>query len=180
MMATLPAALDRAPALVAWRIDMQRFAASWHSGIGAERFGGRWNPKGFKAVYCSLDPSTALVEAAVHRGFSVLDTTPHVLTGLEIIDTAGVRVVLPAEIPDAAWLHGGMPSANQQAFGAALLAAHDFVVVPSAVSRQSWNLVFEPDRAQGKYRQRWQESLAVDTRLSPPSPSPARGRGSDS
>jgi RES domain-containing protein len=174
MMTPLPAALDRAAALVAWRIDAQRFAASWHSGLGAERFGGRWNPKGFKAVYCSLDPSTALVEAAVHRGFSVLDTAPHALTSIEIVNSRGVRVVMPEEIPNAAWLHGGTPSANQQAFGAALLAAHDFVVIPSAVSKQSWNLVFEPGRAQGKYRQRWQERLVVDTRLSPSSSSPSR------
>lgn len=94
-MTPLPAALDAAATLVAWRIDAQRYAESWDSGVGAEALGGRWNPKGVKAVYCSIDPSTCLVETAVHRGFAVLDTHPHILTSLEVPDTTGVRVVMP-------------------------------------------------------------------------------------
>jgi RES domain-containing protein len=76
---------------------------------------------------------------------------------------------MPGDIPNPAWLHGGTPSANQQAFGATLLAAHAFVLFPSAVSKLSWNLVFEPGAARGKYRLRSQERLVVDTRLNPPS-----------
>lgn len=69
-MAPLPAALAGAgpqPWWV-WRIDAEAYAASWDSGLGAELFGGRWNPKGLRAVYCRLDPATCLVEAAVHHG----------------------------------------------------------------------------------------------------------------
>ncbi len=39
---------------------------------------------GPRAVHCSLDPSTCLVEAAVHRGFAVPDTQPHVLSCLRL------------------------------------------------------------------------------------------------
>ncbi|MBC7990490.1 MAG: RES domain-containing protein, partial [Luteimonas sp.] len=85
-MTPLPAKLDAGAPLVAWRIDARRHATSWDSGIGAEALGGRWNPKGVKAVYCSVDPSTCLVETAVHRGFKVLDSQPHVLTSLEITE----------------------------------------------------------------------------------------------
>lgn len=166
-MTPLPAALDATAPLVAWRLDDARLASSWDSGIGAERFGGRWNPKAFKAIYCSIDPSTCLLEAAVHRGFKVLDTQPHVLTSLEIADPAGVRVVRPDEIPNPAWLSGGIPSIHQQRWGATLLGAHGFVLFPSAVSKQSWNLVFEPSMASGKYAVRSQERLSVDTRLNP-------------
>jgi hypothetical protein len=59
-----------------------------------------------KAVYCSIDPSTCQVETAVHRGFTVLDTHPHVLTSLEVPDSTGVRVVMPEEILNPAWLDG--------------------------------------------------------------------------
>lgn len=33
------------------------------SGLGAQRYGGRFNPKGVPALYTSLDPATALREA---------------------------------------------------------------------------------------------------------------------
>lgn len=193
-MAPLPAALAAwagagpgNPPLLAWRIDAEPYAATWHSGIGAELFGGRWNPKGQRAVYCSLDPATCLVEAAVHRGFEVLDSRPHVLScvliDLPLIESAvsgggsgsvggtapaGIRVLHPDELPNPAWLHGGTPSAGQQRFGAELLAAHGVLVLPSAVSKCSWNLVFSPEAAAGRFRLQHQQRLVVDTRLNPP------------
>ncbi|MEA2728512.1 MAG: hypothetical protein QOF70_2987, partial [Acetobacteraceae bacterium] len=59
---------------MAWRLDQQGFAATWDSGEGAYRLGGRWNTKGVRAVYCSVDPATAILEVAVHKGFRALDT----------------------------------------------------------------------------------------------------------
>lgn len=179
-MAQLPAALAGATAgaaaglqpLLVWRIDAEPYAATWDSGLGAERFGGRWNPKGQRAVYCSLDPATCLVEAAVHRGFDVLDTRPHVLSCVQVDFLSpgdpGVRVVLPDELPNPAWLHGGTPSAGQQRFGAELLAAHGVIMLPSAVSKCSWNLVFSPEVAAGRIRLQHQQRLVVDARLNPP------------
>lgn len=166
-MTPLPAALERNAALIAWRIDALRHADTWDSGIGAERLGGRWNPKGTPAVYCSFDPATCLIEAAVHRGFAVLDTQPHLLTRLEITDGNRVRVVGLDEIPNPAWLSAGIPIRHQQQWGAALLAQHAFVVFPSAVSKPSWNVVFDPGRARGAYRMRVQQRLSVDTRIQP-------------
>ena len=167
-MTPLPAAIDPATAaeLVVWRLDDARHADTWDSGIGAAQVGGRWNPKGLRAVYCSIDPATCLVEAAVHRGFEVLDTRPHVLTSLTIAAT--VFVVRPEELPNPAWLHAGIPSAGQQRWGAALLLRHGFVVLPSAVSKLSWNLVFTPLAASGQYTLRSRSRLALDTRLNPP------------
>jgi RES domain-containing protein len=154
--------------LVAWRLDRARHAATWDSGEGGARFGGRWSGKGTHAVYCSLDPSTAILEVAVHKGFRVLDTEPHVLTSLSIPDPAAVHVVDPAAIPNPNWLRPGIPSAGQQAFGDDLLARHPLVVLPSVVSSYSWNLVFEPRRAAGAYAHRSQERFALDTRLHQP------------
>ncbi|HUN93832.1 MAG TPA: RES domain-containing protein [Burkholderiaceae bacterium] len=170
-MTPLPTAVDAsAIGLVGWRIDVRKHAASWDSGIGAEVAGGRWNPKGVKAVYCSLDPATCIIEVAVHTGFKVLDTQPHVLTSFDVSADATLLVVRPDDVPNPAWLHGGTPSAHQQAFGADLLSRHDFVIFPSAVSKRSWNLVFSPDAAGSRYAMRAQEALAVDTRLNPPAP----------
>jgi RES domain-containing protein len=153
---------------LAWRLDESRFAASWDSGEGAYRAGGRWNSRGVRAVYCALDPSTAILEVAVHKGFLVLDTMPHVLSAAHIIDVTKIHVVQPGDIPNTNWLHPGIPSAGQQAFGDALLARHDFILLPSAVSTHSWNLVFVGAKAGGSYRLTVQEAFALDPRLHPP------------
>jgi RES domain-containing protein len=156
--------------LRAWRIDQARHSATWDSGIGSYGAGGRWNLKGSKAVYCSLDAATAILEVAVHKGFPALDATPHMITGLEIADPAQVHVVMPTDVPNPGWLVPGLPGVGQQAFGAALLAQHAFFAIPSAVSHHSWNLIFDPDGAKGLYKQVLQERLAIDTRLNPPIP----------
>jgi RES domain-containing protein len=154
--------------LVAWRLDDARHARTWDSGEGAFRVGGRWNSRGVRAVYCSLDPSTAILEVAVHKGFRTLDTVAHVLTSAAIPDMADVHVVQPADLPNPNWLRPGVPGAGQQAFGDKLLATHAFVAIPSAVSTHSWNLIFDAARASGRYSRRSQEPFALDTRLHPP------------
>jgi RES domain-containing protein len=153
--------------LVAWRLDQDKFAPTWDSGEGAYRSGGRWNRTGVRAVYCSIDPATAILEVAVHKGFKALDTVPHMLTSVTISESASVHVVEPASIPNRNWLRPGIPSAGQQAFGDDLLSQHKFVVIPSAVSTYSWNLIFVSSMATGAYALNFQERFALDTRLHP-------------
>jgi RES domain-containing protein len=153
---------------MAWRLDDARHASAWDSGEGAFRVGGRWNPKGRRAVYCALDPATAILEVAVHKGFKVLDTVPHVLTALTVADPALIHIVQPTDIPNPNWLVPGIPGAGQQAFGDGLLAQHAFVLIPSAVSRHSWNFIFDSATAAGGYRLVAQDAFALDTRLHPP------------
>ncbi len=155
---------------VAWRLDVAGYAPTWDSGEGAYQKGGRWNRKGVRAVYCSLDPATAILEVAVHKGFETLDIVPHVLTAVTIDDPSNIHVVDTADIPNANWLASGIPSAGQQAFGDTLLATHKLIVLPSAVSKNSWNLMFVAGIAAGTYRLRLQEKFALDTRLNPTKP----------
>ena len=154
--------------LVAWRLDEWAFRATWDNGEGAYRSGGRWNGKGVRAVYCSIDPATAILEVAVHKGFKALDTVPHVLTAVTIAEPATVHIVQPASVANPDWLRPGIPGAGQQAFGDALLARHKFMLIPSAVSTHSWNLIFIGAMAAGAYALRSQEPFALDTRLHPP------------
>jgi RES domain-containing protein len=140
----------------------------WDKGIGAANVGGRWNPVGYAVVYCSADPATAILEVAVHKGFAVLDTIPHTLTRARILEVADVHVVMPKDVPNAGWLRPRSPSHGQQAFGRALLEQHAFVVIPSTVTQESWNLLFNPARAAGRYELETQARFALDPRLSPP------------
>ena len=57
-------------------------------------------------------------------------------------------------------------------FGDVLLAAHTLVVIPSAVSTNSWNLIFVAAVADRAYVQRSQEPFALDTRLHRPACGP--------
>lgn len=148
-----------------WRIDARRHAATWDSGEGSFQVGGRWNSPGVRAVYAALDPATATIEVAVHKGFRVLDTEPHVLTSARIADPALVQVVWPDDVPNPNWLVPGTPNRNQQAFGDALLAAHRLVAIPSAAAHFSWNLIFEATRIGGAFEDLRQVRFALDPRL---------------
>jgi RES domain-containing protein len=168
-MTTPPAAFGGGNGLVVWRLDRRIHAATWDSGEGAFREGGRWNSRGTLAVYCSLDPATAILEVAVHKGFKVLDTVPHIITAARIPDITEVHIVNRNDVPNPNWLRPGVPSAGQQAFGDDLLRRHRFVTIPSAVSTHSWNLIFDPLKAAGFYSLDSQEPFALDTRLHPAS-----------
>jgi RES domain-containing protein len=171
-MTPLPGALGGTE-LVAWRLDQTRYVSTWDSGEGAYLAGGRWNSTGVRAVYCSVDPATAILEVAVHKGFRALDIVPHVLTAVTI-DPESVFVVDPSIIPNPNWLRPGIPSGGQQAFGDDLLARHKIVLIPSVVSNASWNLMFVASNAAGAYQVKSQEAFALDPRLHPPTGS---GRG---
>lgn len=170
-MTPLPASLltgARPKSLIAWRLDKTAHAPTWNIGIGAQKFGGRWSPVGVAAIYAALEPATSILEVAVHSGFKALDTMPHVLVGIEILKPKAIHIVRPADVPNPNWLRPGSIGAGQQAFGAALLAAHPFVLIPSVVSTRSWNLLINPVTAAGLFQEHSQEPFALDTRLNPP------------
>jgi RES domain-containing protein len=74
--------------------------------------------------------------------------------------------VEPAAVPNPRWLTSGIPSVGQQRSGDELLARHKFVVLPSAVSTNSWNVVATV--AAGAYTVRSRERFSLDTRLHRP------------
>lgn len=155
--------------VVFWRLDDRRYATTWNSGEGAKLKGARWTPAGVPTVYCALDPSTAILEVAVHKGFDTLNAVPHVLSAAAItIPWDDVHVIRPSDVPNRLWLYPCAFSAAQQAFGGNALRAHVFVAIPSAVSRQSWNLLFDARRAESAYKLLSQEPLDLDSRLNPP------------
>lgn len=163
-MTLLPIGLGRAE-LLAWRLDQATFAPTWDSGEGAFRVGGRWNGRGTRAVYCALDPATAILEVAVHKGFRTLDVVPHILTAAEVLDRDAIHIIQPKDLPNRDWLVPGLPHPAQQAFGDDLLRRYQFIAVPSAVSPHSWNLVFAATQANGSYAVRQQEPFVLDPRL---------------
>lgn len=136
--------------LFLWRLERKIHIDTWDSGIGAELGGGRWNSKGQAAVYGSFDASTAILEVAAHKGFKTLDTIPHTLLCAHILDPSLVYEVRPEDVPNQNWLVPGSPGHGQQSFGDKLLNEHPFIIVPSTVSKYSWNIVMNPVTALGR------------------------------
>ncbi|EDQ03525.1 hypothetical protein OIHEL45_20091 [Sulfitobacter indolifex HEL-45] len=148
-----------------WRLDQKRHAPTWSSGEGSFQVGGRWNSVGVRAVYCAVDPSTAILEVAVHKGFKALDTAPHTLTSARVIDLNDVHVLDVSDIPNSNWLVPGAHGPGQKSFGDELLKDHIFVLIPSTVSRHSWNLMFDAEKAKDRFDDIQQEPFALDPRL---------------
>ena len=170
-MTPLPAALG-GKGLFVWRIETTKHLPSWQSAEGAYLFGGRWNSAGKRVIYTSIDPSTAIVEVGVHKGFNTLDVVPHTLLAIRINKPAHVHMLDMAAIPDPSWLHPGAVSAGQQKFGDSLLAQHAMVVVPSVASSHAWNLlinVSHPAADAALFKLHFSEPFALDPRLNPPS-----------
>jgi RES domain-containing protein len=155
---------------VAWRLERNEFVPTWEKGVGAEKVGGRWSPRGRRVIYASIDPATTILEVAVHKGFATLDVVPHTLLGIEMLKASQVHVVQPAGIPNSRWLISGSISKGQQDFGAQLLDKHPIILIPSVVSTRSWNLIIDVNSASGMFKLYSAEAFGLDTRLNPVAP----------
>jgi RES domain-containing protein len=87
---------------------------------------------------------------------------------VRVIDFTQVHHVLPETVPNPNWLFPGSPGRGQQQYGDSLLAQYPFILIPSAVSRHSWNVLMNPSAAEGLFELISQERFALDTRLNPP------------
>ena len=161
-----------------WRIETTKHLPTWQSAEGAFLFGGRWNSAGKRVIYTSIDPSTAIVEVGVHKGFNTLNVVPHTLLALSlninINKPAQVHVLDPTTIPNPLWLRPGAVSVEQQKFGDTLLAQHAVVVVPSVVSSHAWNLLINashPSSGAGLFKLHLSERFGLEARLNSPAAS---------
>ncbi len=117
-----------------WRIAKAAHAtdaARMLSGRGAALMGGRWNPIGMQAVYCSETSSLAMLETLVHT---------------EDISNPGAFGILHATIPNAALVEPAnlFDAPNKQKAGAAVLKEHLAFAVPSVVNPLERNIVINP------------------------------------
>ncbi len=115
-----------------WRIARSRHADTVDdmlSGSGAARYGGRWNPRGTPAVYCSENASLAALEVLVNLA------RPSTFPRYRILDL---------DVPDGSIVEAPVPVSDTRRAGAALLAAHLAIVAPSFVNPLERNIVINP------------------------------------
>ena len=117
-----------------WRVAKAAHAtdaAAMLSGMGAALMGGRWNPIGLPAVYCSETSSLAMLETLVR---------------IEDVSDSPTFEILDVTIPDdeVVALPDGETQMNSQRTGAATLREHLAFAVPSVVNPLERNIVINP------------------------------------
>jgi RES domain-containing protein len=131
------------------------------TGEGSRKAGGRWNPKGgFRTLYLSLTPETALAEAlAHHRSQAIPDVEamPITLAGFQVnvvrlLDLTAQRVRRSLGVtlkqlrePWRPAQHAGQEALTQAIGRLARETGFQGLLAPSAVHPKGRNLVLFPD-----------------------------------
>ncbi len=125
-----------------WRICRTRFAGEAFSGLGARRFGGRWNSPGVPMVYASSSLSLAAMELFVHLE---PNQQPDDLVSIAAALPQGepARRLEPGELPAGWWADDFEPL---RAIGDNWIREKTSLAlaVPSAALRTEWNVLINP------------------------------------
>ena len=116
-----------------WRIAKSEHAASVEdmlSGEGAARYGGRWNPKGVRAVYCSENSSLAALE---------------ILANLARPSTFPSYRILDLDVPDGSIAAVPGTIGDPRQAGAESFRTRLAIIAPSFVNPLERNVVINPD-----------------------------------
>ena len=116
-----------------WRIAKSEYAATVEdmlSGEGAARYGGRWNPKGVLAVYCSENSSLAALE---------------IIANLARPSTFPSYRILDLDVPDGSIATASSAIGDTRQAGAEMLQTRLAIVAPSFVNPLERNVVINPD-----------------------------------
>jgi RES domain-containing protein len=125
-----------------WRICRARYAGESFTGIGARRFGGRWNSPGVPMVYASTSLALAAIELFVHLEPN-LQPDDLVALAATLPQSAPVRKLEPETLPAQWWSDDFTPL---RAIGDAWVREKSSLAmeVPSAALRMEWNVLVNP------------------------------------
>ena len=115
-----------------WRLARSEHAGSVEemlNGEGAARYGGRWNPKGMPAVYCSENSSLAALE---------------ILANLVRPTTFPSYRILDLDVPDGAITTVTDAIGDTRQAGAEMLRTGLAIMAPSFVNPLERNVVINP------------------------------------
>ncbi len=113
------------------------------SGIGAEKFGGRWNSKGVAVVYASESRALSCLEIAVQSSLTIL-SLDYEMISIEIPAKTDFNNISNSALPEN-WKFSPAIKATQ-IIGDQFIAKgkYLFMKVPSAVVQGDFNLIINP------------------------------------
>jgi len=113
------------------------------SGMGARLHGGRWNHKGFPAVYASTSRSLASLEFLVHVPWGIAPADLSMIS-IFIPDDASLEVLHLDDLP-AGWESSPPPLKIADLGTNWLMKAESLLLqVPTALVMSEWNLLINP------------------------------------
>ncbi len=125
-----------------YRITHPKYKASTLTGIGAEKYGGRWNEVGTAAVYCSEHISLAFLEYYIHS-FDSSHLPASVLVAKIFVPDDFEITSLP-ELPQQ-WDRYPYGSASAEVFTRFAQGSKAFALrVPSAIIPMEYNVILNP------------------------------------
>ena len=128
--------------MIVYRIAHVKYKEDTLSGIGAEKFGGRWNQVGTRAVYCSENRALALLEYYVHSDNVALLPKELLLAVIEIPDD--FPIVELQKLPEK-WSQYPYTTHSTAVFSKQLRKDDFFALkVPSSIVPMEYNLVLNP------------------------------------
>lgn len=127
--------------MIVYRIAKEKYKTDL-SGIGAEKFGGRWNSKGTRLVYTAASRALATLEVAVHIALKNIPKN-YYLTAIEIPDPLITSYDI-ALLADKNW-KTHPPIHFTQLVGDQFVASEGLVLqVPSAIVEGDYNYLINP------------------------------------
>ena len=132
-----------------YRLSKEKYKTDL-SGIGAEKFGGRWNSKGVRMLYTSDSRALAKLEAAVHIALHRIPKS-YFLTIIEIPDTSVEHYDI-GSLKGKKWKNHP-PIKFTQTEGDAFVAANSSLAmkVPSTVVDGDFNYLINPGHPDAKH-----------------------------
>ncbi len=128
--------------MIVYRIANSKFRQYTLSGIGSEKFGGRWNEIGTRAVYCSENRALALLEYYVHSDNVALLPKDLLLAVIEIPDELPVKTL--EKLPER-WKQYPYSSRTTKVFTKHVEKDDFFALkVPSTIIPMEYNVILNP------------------------------------
>jgi RES domain-containing protein len=124
--------------IIVWRIVKKQYAEGMFNGVGAAKFGGRWNSKGTPMAYTSQHLSLATLELLVHLAPQDIGTS-FVCASAEISEDIQIETIDPQICQRSA--------AELKTFGDRWVESNRSLVlcVPSAIIPTENNYLFNPN-----------------------------------
>jgi RES domain-containing protein len=126
--------------IIVWRIVKKQYAGGMFNGVGAAKFGGRWNSKGTPMAYASEHLSLATLELLVHLAPQDIGNS-FVCASAEIPEDIQIETIDPAVCQRSA--------AELKIFGDRWIDSNRSLVlcVPSAIITTENNYLLNPNHS---------------------------------
>lgn len=125
-----------------YRVTQLKYKNETLSGTGAEKFGGRWNEPGIRAVYCSENISLALLEYYVHSFNTAVLPKQIGVARIFIPDDFSIEEL--STLPES-WNHYPYTHETTRIFGEYTRRPDFFALkVPSSIAILESNIILNP------------------------------------